>query len=563
MKTSFTSSWRRGAVAAGLLGLLSSAAQAQTPAWSRAVGIGSAGSDLGRAIAVDGAGNTYVAGTYTSTTLTIGTTTLNNPGAVVLSTADIFVAKYGPTGTPLWATRLGGTNSETVGNLAVDNATGNVYLAGSFSGSLTVAGTTLTSAGANDMMLAMLNASGVPQWAMRAGGPADDIGAAVALDNNGFVWLGGSFQGTATVTGASSNLVSAGDYDQALIKCSAATGAYVRMGREGGSGNDQLRALAADATTLVAAGFFAGANLPVAGGPNLTRRCVNTDGYLIKYDQFITPQWAKSEGASGATSYANYAVSLDAGGIITTAGDFQGTIVVGNFDTIVNGGTAPAPMAVRYAAAGNVTSGRGTVNSAGRATSIVRDAAGNAYVSGYFSGTIQWSLSTATAAGSNDVFVAKLPATGNAQWVVRAGSAADDQASALAVDAAGNCYVTGFSAGSATFGALTALPNAGTNDAFVAKLGSFALATRAARAAEPLQAWPNPVAADRTLHLTLPGRGPATLRLFDLTGRLAYEQPLPATAQPVLTLPATLAPGHYLAEVQSATQLLRRGLVVQ
>ncbi|HEX8657988.1 MAG TPA: hypothetical protein VF690_10655, partial [Hymenobacter sp.] len=87
--------------------------------------------------------------------------------------------------------------------------------------------------------------------------------------------------------------------------------------------------------------------------------------------------------------------------------------------------------------------------------------------------------------------------------------------------------------------------------------------TRAAQVATPLEAWPNPVAAGSTLHLTLPAaaRGPATLRLLDGVGRLAHEQAVPASA--VLTLPATLAPGRYLAEVQTSETLLRRALLVQ
>ena len=411
--------------------------------------------------------------------------------------------------------------------------------------------------------MARISAAGVPQWGVRAGGSFNDIGAAVALDDAGFVWLGGVFQGTATVTGTAGTLVSAGSFDLALVKVSAGTGAFVRMGRDGGTGYDDLEGIATAGDALYATGWFEGATLPV-GATTLTRRCATRDGFLIKYDRFLALTWAKSEGATGATTYANYAVAADLDGTVVTGGEFQGTIVAGSFDTIINTGASPAPMVVRYAAAGNVTSGRSSNGSLGfgRVTGLTRDAAGATYAAGYFRGTVRWSLAEATSAGNNDVFVAKLPATGNASWVARAGGADNDVAGALALDAAGICYLAGNFYGTSGFGALPTLASAGQDDAFVARLGGTVTATRAAQAALPLDAWPNPVGADRVLHLALPAAaGPATLRLFDAVGRLACALSVPP-ANAALRLPTALAPGRYVAEVVTRAGTLRRALLV-
>ncbi|WP_310392329.1 SBBP repeat-containing protein [Hymenobacter sp.] len=550
--------WLRTVLAAAGL-CLAAAAQAQTPAWSNASRVGGAGLDAGAAIAVDAAGNTYVAGRFSSATVTIGSTTLNNVG----NGADVFVAKYSPAGGVLWATRFGGTGEDYPDELAVD-AAGNVYVAGTFfSSSFAVGGTTLANAGSGDMFLARLSAAGVPQWGVRAGGPGDDFGTAVALDDDGFVWLGGQFQGTATVTGTATTLVSAGGRDNGLVKVNTA-GTYVRMGRAGGAGSEFLQGIATAGAALYVTGNFDGATLPV-GTTTLTRRCTVRDGFLIKYDRFLDLTWARSEGSTGATTYANYAVAADLDGTVVTGGEFQGTVVVGNFDTIINTGASPAPMVVRYAAAGNVTAGRSSNGSLGfgRVTGLARDAAGATYVTGRFSGIVRWSLAEVTSAGGTDVFVAKLPATGNASWAVRAGGSANDEAGGLALDAAAHCYLTGSFNGAATFGALPALASAGQDDAFVARLGGTALATRAAQTATPLDAWPNPVGPDRVLRLALPAasRGGATLRLLDAVGRVAHAQAVPASA--VLTLPATLAPGRYLAEVRAGETLLRRALLVE
>ena len=547
--------------AASLLCLATSAAEAQAPAWSRASRIGGSGRDAGEAIAVDAAGNTYVAGQYNSASITIGTTTLTKLGSG--TTNDMFVAKYSPAGAVLWATRLGGTGDDVASAVTVDG-TGNVFVAGTFENSIAVAGTTLTSAGTTDMLLVRLNSQGVPQWGVRAGGPSNDIQPAITLDDAGFIWMGGSFQGTATVTGTSNTLVSAGGFDQALIKFNATTGAWVRMGREGGTGFDIVRGIVAVGDALYATGYFSSPTLSV-GGTTLTRRCQQNDGYLIKYTRLLGFTWARSEGASSATTYANYAIAASADGSVVTAGEFQGTIVVGGFTTIANNGANPGPMTVRYTASGSVTGGldgSSSGQSFGRATGAVRDGAGNTYITGYFRGNMQWSSTTISSAGNNDVFVVKIPASGNVEWVAKAGGSDNDLALDLALDDAGNCYLTGYFNASAPFGALTTLTSAGQTDAFVARLGGTVTSTRAARAATPLEAWPNPVAAGRTLHLTLPAaRGTTTLRLLDVVGRVVHEQAIPASA--VLTLPTTLAPGRYTAEVQTSEMLLRRALLVQ
>ena len=540
--------------------LFAPAAQAQTPVWSRASRLGSFGPDAGDAVAVDAAGNTYVAGRFGSAGLTVGTTVLNN--AANTGTTDVLVAKYSPAGVVLWATRLGGSGDDAPAALAVD-AAGNAYVAGNFEGTLPVGGNTLASAGTVDMFLVCLSPAGVPQWGVRAGGTANDVGTAVALDDAGFVWFGGSFQGTATVSGTANTLVSAGGFDAALIKVGAGSGTFVRMGREGGTGGDYLEGLATAGSDVYATGWFSGATLPVAGGPTFTRRCANRDGFLIKYDRFRVLLWARAEGAAGATRYANYAVATDPNGTVVTGGEFEGTVVPGGFDTLNNPSATPAPMVVRYDAAGNVTSGRGGGGlSNGRVTGLARDAAGSTYACGYFRGTTTWGFASATSAGNNDVFVVKLPATGSAAWVVRAGGPDNDLAYGLALDAAGLLYLAGAVSGSAPFGTLPALVSAGQTDAFVARLGGTITATRTARTVQPLAAWPNPVAADRALHLALPAAaGPATLRLYDVAGRLAHTQPVPAAA--ALTLPAALAPGRYLAEVQAAGQTLRCALRVE
>jgi hypothetical protein len=75
------------------------------------------------------------------------------------------------------------------------------------------------------------------------------------------------------------------------------------------------------------------------------------------------------------------------------------------------------------------------------------DGAGNSYLSGYFTpGTIKFgSVSLSNAGGKHDLFLAKYDATGTAQWVRDAsGASVNNSAGGVAVDAAGNVYQAGY-----------------------------------------------------------------------------------------------------------------------
>jgi len=100
---------------------------------------------------------------------------------------------------------------------------------------------------------------------------------------------------------------------------------------------------------------------------------------------------------------------------------------------------------------------------------IAVDANGNSYVTGNFTGSATFGSTTLTSSGYNDIFVAKLDINGNWLWAKQAGGADYDEGKSIAVDANGNCYITGSFRGSATFGTTT-LTSSSWDDIFVAKL---------------------------------------------------------------------------------------------
>jgi hypothetical protein len=81
--------------------------------------------------------------------------------------------------------------------VAVDKQ-GNQILAGSFAGKLQIAGGELASAGGTDIFIAKADKAGKPVFPpQRFGGKGDDAATGIAVDDDGSIVLGGTFQGEA------------------------------------------------------------------------------------------------------------------------------------------------------------------------------------------------------------------------------------------------------------------------------------------------------------------------------------------------------------------------------
>lgn len=118
---------------------------------------------------------------------------------------------------------------------------------------------------------------------------------------------------------------------------------------------------------------------------------------------------------------------------------------------------------------------------------ITHDAAGNFYVTGGFTGTVDFDPGptnvslTSTSPTLTDIFVAKYTSTGALVWARAIGGDGIDEGRGIAVDGSGNVYTTGLfnsSSGGAPVDfdpsptATSYLTNAGGTDAFVLKLDS-------------------------------------------------------------------------------------------
>lgn len=108
-------------------------------------------------------------------------------------------------------------------------------------------------------------------------------------------------------------------------------------------------------------------------------------------------------------------------------------------------------------------------NSEDYGVAISLDANGNTYATGGFVGTVTFGSKTLTAKGQMDIYVVKYDFAGNVVWATSAGSNSSDAGFAIASNAAGETYVTGYISGEAQFGDDIVITGAGHTDFFVAK----------------------------------------------------------------------------------------------
>jgi hypothetical protein len=247
----------------------------------------------------------------------------------------------------------------------------------------------------------------------------------------------------------------------------------------GGSNFDQVYALAVDsAGNVYVTGQTASANFPTRTGGQDGNRDVfvaklDSGGHLTYLTilgglQTDTPRGLAVD-ASGNVYVTGFTSSMD---FPTTAGAYR-TTSSGNEDGFVFKLNSSGGLVYSTYLGG---SGRDF------ATAIAIDVSGNAYVTGYTSSTnfpiVAGAIQASYGGGYNDVFVTKLNPTGTALvYSTFLGGIADDTASSIAVDPAGNAYLCG-ETNSPNFPVSSALQstNAGGQDAFVAKLNPTASA---------------------------------------------------------------------------------------
>ncbi|HEY6065642.1 MAG TPA: fibronectin type III domain-containing protein, partial [Thermoanaerobaculia bacterium] len=218
--------------------------------WSRNYGGPSASASVFPfSVAVDVTGEIVMTG-YFVNSVDMGTGAMTSAGA-----GDIFVARYGADGTPLWSKRMGSSGDDRGKAIAVDGS-GNVYVTGFFRGTVDFGGGGIAAApSSTNAFLVKYSATGAHLWSKRLSTALGvDEATSLAVDASGNAVVGGVLYQTSDFGGGA--LTSAGGADIFLVKVSA-TGAHLWSRRFGGTLDDWVNSVALDGQGNVAAtGYF-------------------------------------------------------------------------------------------------------------------------------------------------------------------------------------------------------------------------------------------------------------------------------------------------------------------
>ncbi len=176
--------------------------------------------DRATSVVADNFGNNiYLAGSFDSDTLTIGSTVLLPAGS-----SDILLVKYDTSGNVLWAKNAGGIDDEYASSVAVDSS-GNSYVTGNFNSPTSTFGTTILNninAGTDDIFIVKYDVLGNILWATSAGGNANDDALFITANVIGECQIAGTFAST-TISFGTTTLNNSGSSDIFLAKLNTTT----------------------------------------------------------------------------------------------------------------------------------------------------------------------------------------------------------------------------------------------------------------------------------------------------------------------------------------------------
>jgi hypothetical protein len=426
--------------------------------------------NYGGGVAVDGAGNAYVTGNTTSSNFPV------TPGAFETTCGNLycgnaFVTKINASGSALvYSTYLGSGNGGSTGyGITVDNA-GDAYVTGSAGINFSVTPSAFQTTCGNpnpssceNAFITKINPSGSAlvystYLGGSGSGPYGDWGSVIAVNSAGNAYVTGWTSSTNfPLMNPLQGVFGGGDFDAFVTELNPTGSALVYSTYLGGNNRDCGYGIALDsAGNAYVTGCTFSTNFPVTPGAFQTAcggACpvnsnafvteINPSGSALVYSTYL--------GGSGGDGGYGIAVDSAGNGYVTgytnstdfpvTPGAFQTTC--GNpsfcenaFITEIN----PSGSALVYS---TYLGGSGT--DVGQRIAV--DSLNNAYVTGWTSSTnfpLMNPLQGVFGGGQYDAFVTKLNPTGSALvYSTYLGGTAADEGEGVAVDGAGNAYVSG------------------------------------------------------------------------------------------------------------------------
>jgi hypothetical protein len=346
------------------------------PVWSKR--FGSSGDDVATSVAVDAAGNVFVAG-YADLPIDFG----GGPVGAQSGMAHVFVAAFGPGGELKFARAFRG-GGEHLRPAVTADAAGAVFLTGHFEGEIDFGGKHAKSAGKDDVFVVKISPVGELMWARTAGGAGTDTGSAIAVDPAGHVIVAGESEGPI-------------DFGQGPIGTTRGHQGYV-VALDGGGAPLWGRAIGArgeggaSGLTIDAAGMTTVVGVAVeASGSGIVRT------FVAQLDPAGHERWMQNLGDAGTTR--GVAVAEDVAGNVLVAGG-------------MTAGNSEDAFLARFDPGGHRTGLAHFGGAWSQTRTVAFDKAGQMVIGGSFAGRLAIAGGALDSAGDRDIFVARLPPHG-------------------------------------------------------------------------------------------------------------------------------------------------------
>ncbi len=375
--------------------------------------------------------------------------------------SEVFIAKLSNTGNWLWA-RTSGGNGFNRGNGIICDNNGNVYVTGSFEGNCAFGNTNLSSNGLRDVFVTSLNPNGNWRWTIKAGGNSTDDSYGIKFNSNySFLGITGFFSTSATF--GSNTLISAGGRDIFVARLD--TNANWQWSVSvGSSASEESRAISIDGSgNSIISGFYSNS---ITFASNTLPTSADRDVFAARIDR--NGNWIWGRNATGTGDDEPFALSMDNSGNAYITGFYYSNIKFGSNEVISD--NERNSFVARLTSSGSwswVRSIKG--NSSVDGLGIWTSTSGYSYISGTFYDKAYINTDTIKTKGESDLLLAKISSSGGWDWIQgNAGVTNIVVSNGIIQDKNTDVFVCGYFNGTVKFGNDT-LKSVGLNDIFIAK----------------------------------------------------------------------------------------------
>jgi hypothetical protein len=281
--------------------------------WANSFGL--SGADVGRKISVDGEGNIYVA------------------GEVNQSNSNIYLSKFTSSGSLSWSKTIGGNGVDMSTALTVNESGQVLLCGTFSGSATFGVGTTLTAANTTDSFVALYNTEGELHWVQQMAGANISSGVTpvdVAFDLDGGVLLAGNFSGSALIFGTTPTTLEANGVVDIFYARLLLDGSIAWVKTTGGSFNDQVIAISLDnENNFYATGIINNqSDFDPSENTHFLISDGSNDGFAAKYS--IDGEFFWAERFGGVSSDFGLDVVIDPTGDLTVIGIFSGAAYFGS-----------------------------------------------------------------------------------------------------------------------------------------------------------------------------------------------------------------------------------------